>query len=231
MSLQINDATTFNDGKEESVLISSYKEKSIKRLNQESLRTLDFAYISLFPGGMCADKRSSIYVCFRDSYHREAAFGSRRMVAKLSKHGEIASTIEKNEDQTNIFGYPFRVAVNINGDICVSDYGDGTRGVTILRKDGTVRGVYQGPPVTHQNDQPFLPHGITCDGDGHILVSDWNNDCVHALDKEGNFLMNLVNKKDGIEGPNALCIDKRGCLWVGDSHGIVRIFRYVLHDQ
>ncbi|WAR18420.1 TRIM2-like protein [Mya arenaria] len=229
--IQINDATTFYDGKEEAVLVSSHREKSIKRLNQESLRTSDFAYISLFPGGMSADSRSSLYVCFRDSYQRAAVFGSRRMVAKLSKHGEIVATIEKNEDQTNIFGYPFRVVVNINGDICVSDYGDGTRGVTILRKDGTVKCFYKGPPLQHGNDQPFLPHGITCDHEGHILVSDWNNDCVHVLDREGNFLMNIINQKDGIEGPNAVAIDKKGRLWVGDSHGVVRIFRYSLYDQ
>ncbi|XP_052766726.1 uncharacterized protein LOC128207696 [Mya arenaria] len=231
LDIQINDATTFYDGKEEAVLVSSHREKSIKRLNQESLRTSDFAYISLFPGGMSADSRSSLYVCFRDSYQRAAVFGSRRMVAKLSKHGEIVATIEKNEDQTNIFGYPFRVVVNINGDICVSDYGDGTRGVTILRKDGTVKCFYKGPPLQHGNDQPFLPHGITCDHEGHILVSDWNNDCVHVLDREGNFLMNIINQKDGIEGPNAVAIDKKGRLWVGDSHGVVRIFRYSLYDQ
>lgn len=213
------------------MLLSSYREKSIKRLNLEPLRTSDFAYISLFPGGLCSDRRNGIYVCFRDSYQRQAAFGSRRMVAKLSKHGEIVATVEKNEDQTNIFGYPFRIAVNVNGDMCVSDYGDGTRGVTIVQKDGRVKCWYKGPPVGMSCDQPFLPHGIVCDVNGHILVSDWNNDNVHVLDREGNFLLFLVNAKDGLEGPNALGIDKRGYLWVGDSHGVVRIFKYTIFDE
>lgn len=230
LDIQVNDATTFNDGKDEVVLVSSFREKSIKRLNQESLRTSDFAYISLYPGGLSSDRRNGIYVCFRDSYQRQAVFGSRRMVAKLSKHGEIIATIEKNDDQTNIFGYPFRIAVNTNGDVCVSDYGDGTRGVTILHKDGRVKCWYRGPRSGITSDQPFLPHGIVCDEEGHILVSDWNNDCVHVLDKDGNFLLNLVGKKDGLEGPNALGLDKRGYLWIGDSHGVVRIFRYSVYD-
>ncbi|KAL4239050.1 hypothetical protein ACF0H5_003753 [Mactra antiquata] len=231
LDIQINDAATFNDGKDEIVLVSSYREKSIKRLNPDSLRTSDFAYISLFPGGLCSDRRSGLYVCFRDSYQRQATFGSRRMVAKLSKHGEIVATMEKGEDQTNLFGYPFRIAVNVNGDVCVSDYGDGTRGVTVLHKDGRVKCWYKGPPGGAPNGQPFLPHGIVCDSEGHILVSDWNNDCIHVLDREGNFLLTLVGKKDGLEGPNAIGIDKRGYLWVGDSHGVVRIFKYSVFDE
>ncbi|XP_045187754.2 uncharacterized protein LOC123545493 [Mercenaria mercenaria] len=235
LDIQVNDACTFHDGKEDAVLVSSFREKSIKRLNQESLRTSDFAYTSLFPGGLAADRRSGIYVCFRDSYQRQAIFGSRRMVAKLSKHGELGATVEKNEEQTNIFGYPFRIAVNMNGDVCVSDYGDGTRGVTILAKDDRskelrVKCWYKGPPTGIGSDQPFLPHGIVCDEEGHILVSDWNNDCIHVLDRDGNFLLNLIGKKDGLEGPNALGLDKRGYLWVGDSHGVVRVFKYSVYD-
>lgn len=228
---QINDATSFYDEKDEVILVSSYREKSIKRLNPESLRTSDFAYTSLFPGGLCSDRRGGIYVCFRDGYQRQAAFGSRRMIAKLSKYGEIVATMEKNKEQTNIFGYPFRIAVNTNGDICVSDYGDGTRGVTILQRDGTVKCWYKGQPATKASDQPFLPHGIVCDGNGYILVSDWNNDCVHVLDKDGNFMLYLVNAKDGLEGPNALGLDGRGYLWVGDSHGVVRIFKYEIFED
>lgn len=138
--------------------------------------------------------------------------------------------MEKNDDQTNMFGYPFRIAININGDICVSDYGDGTRGVTIMQKDGNIKCLYRGPPTGIDGDQPFLPHGIVCDENGHILVSDWNNDCVHVLDRDGNFLLNLIGKKDGLEGPNALGLDKRGYLWVGDSHGVVRIFKYSVFE-
>ena len=153
------------------------------------------------------------------------------MIAKLSKHGEIVSTSEKDEDQKNIFGYPFRIAVNVNGDICVSDYGDGTRGVTLLYKDGRVKCWYKGPPPSMALDQPFLPHGICCDDDGHILVADWNNDCIHVLDADGNFLLHLVNHRDGIEGPNAVAVDRRGYLWVGDSHGVVRVYKYnVVND-
>ena len=228
LSFQVNDATTFYDGKDDVVLVSSYREKSIKRLNQESSRTSDFAYISLYPGGLSSDRRTGIYVCFRDSYHRPVTFGSRRMVAKLSKHGEIVATVEKDEDQKNIFGYPFRIAVNVNGDICVSDYGDGTRGVTVLYKDGRVKFSYKGPPPSMALDQPFLPHGICCDEDGHILISDWNNDCIHVLDSDGNFLLQLVNHRDGIEGPNAISVDKRGYLWIGDSHGVVRVYKYTV---
>ncbi|KAH3855020.1 hypothetical protein DPMN_097579 [Dreissena polymorpha] len=231
LDIQVNDVTSFNDGRDDHVLISSYREKSIKRLNQESLRTSDFAYISLFPGGLCSDRRSGLYVCFRDSYQRTVTFGSRRMVAKLSKHGEIVSTIEKNEDQSNVFGYPFRIAVNVNGDVCVSDYGDGTRGVTILRKDGKVKCNYKGVPSGLSNEQPFLPHGIVCDGEGNIMVSDWNNDCIHVVDRDGTFLLKLVTKKDGVEGPNALGLDGNGHLWVGDSHGVVRVFKYSIFNH
>lgn len=97
-----------------------------------------------------------------------------------------------------------------------------------MQKDGCVKNLYRGPLLdcAPRDQQPFLPHGIVCDADGYILVSDWNNDCVHVLDRDGNFLLQLVNSKDGLEGPNALGIDRRGYLWVGDSHGVVRIFKY-----
>ena len=152
------------------------------------------------------------------------------MVAKLLSDGQVAATVEKDDDRKNIFGYPYRVAVNKNGDICVADYGEGTTGVTILHKNGNVKGWYKGPPTGQASDKPFLPHGIVCDEDGYVLVSDWNNDCVHVLDKDGNFIMNLINRRDGISGPNALGIDRRGYLWVGDSAGTVRIFRYTIFD-
>ncbi|KAL3875062.1 hypothetical protein ACJMK2_038000 [Sinanodonta woodiana] len=230
LNIQVNDITAFFDGKKQSLLVSSYKEKSIKMLDMDTLKTSDFAYISLFPGGICSDGHKNIYVCLRDNYQRPVSFGSRRMVAKLSSHGEILSAIEKDKEQHNIFGYPFRVAVNINGDICVSDYGDGTRGVNILTKEWKLRCTYKGP-VGKTLEKPFLPHGICCDSKGHILVSDWNNDCVHVLDYDGQFLLFLFKKKDGIEGPNAIALDGDGYLWVGDSRGKIHILKYsILRD-
>lgn len=97
--------------------------------------------------------------------------------------------------------------------MCVSDYGDGTRGVTILQKDGKAKCLYRGTPTGIANDQPFLPHDIACDANGHPTRT--------MLDRDGNFHLNLVTKKDGLEGPNTLGLDKRCYLWVGDSHGIV----------
>ena len=47
---------------------------------------------------------------------------------------------------------------------------------------------------------------------GHLIVADLNNDCLHILDQNGDFLRCLDTF--GLENPNGLSVDSEGRLWV-----------------
>ncbi|KAJ8297613.1 hypothetical protein KUTeg_024144 [Tegillarca granosa] len=110
----------------------------------------------------------------------------------------------------------------MNGDVCVvDDYCS----VVIIDKDGQLRCKY---PVSDKstNNHGYC-YGIACDKLGNVLISDMDNNRIHQLDKDGNFVQFVLTKLDGIFRPYGLSIDKKGQLWVcNDSGNEVRVYKY-----
>lgn len=50
---------------------------------------------------------------------------------------------------------------------------------------------YSGQPFTTNGS--FDPVGITTDGQSQILTADFNNDCTHIIDQDGQFFRYLNN--------------------------------------
>ena len=118
--------------------------------------------------------------------------------------------------------YLLYMSENNNGDVCVSDLNAET--VVVVDKTGSVRFRYDGTPA--RRGKSFEPRGIVTDSLSQIIVTDVNNDCLHILDQNGQFLR-CVNDY-GLEEPYDLSVDSKGRLWVGLSGtGKIKVIEYL----
>ncbi|XP_078330183.1 uncharacterized protein LOC111117325 [Crassostrea virginica] len=107
--------------------------------------------------------------------------------------------------------YSLFMSENNNGDVCVSDLNAET--VVVVDKTGRVRFRYDGTPA--RREKSFDPTGIVTDALSQIIVSDINNNCLHILDQNGQFLRCVDDC--GLKDPWGLSVDSEGRLWVGSS--------------
>nr|XP_022303444.1 uncharacterized protein LOC111111011 [Crassostrea virginica] len=105
--------------------------------------------------------------------------------------------------------YSLFMSENNNGDICVSDGNADT--MVVVDKKGRVRFLYDGSPA--RREKPFNPRDIVTDVLSQIIVTDYNNNCLHILDQNGQFLRFVDDC--GLERPDGLSVDSKGRLWVG----------------
>jgi hypothetical protein len=200
------------------LLVSCDIAPSISKLSPD-LTVKHFVTTSDNPGGMAiANDSGNLVVCLWD----------RKCVAVYSKDGKLLREIGPQLGPKTQFQRLYRVAVNGNGDLCVSDNdGDSdSKSVIIMDGSGNIRATYTGPPDTVTLEEAFNPRGICCDRYNHIMVADVSNSCVHMLDGDGHFLQILLSESDGLYEPWSVAVDPAGHLWVGDGNYRIRVYSY-----
>ncbi|XP_062621691.1 uncharacterized protein LOC134283263 [Saccostrea cucullata] len=116
----------------------------------------------------------------------------------------------------------YYIRENTNQDICLSDCGAGA--VVVVNQVGKLRFRYTGHTPALKN-LPFSPLGITTDSQSHILTVDFNNDCVHIIDRDGQFLRYI---ECGLSKPRGLCTDTNDNLLVAQyGNRQVKKIRYL----
>jgi hypothetical protein len=114
------------------------------------------------------------------------------------------------------------VVENNNGDICASD--NAAKMVVAVDKSGRVRFRYDGTPSKRK--EMFNPEQLVTDSMSQIIVTDYNNACLHILNANGQFLRCLDNC--GLDKPTGVSIDSLGRLWVGlEETGEVKVIQYI----
>lgn len=133
--------------------------------------------------------------------------------------------IEKDNDDKPIFedgNFVLYLTENNNGDVCASDMNAGV--LVAIDMEGRVRFRYNGTPI-RKKDQ-FSPRNIVTDSLSQIIVTDYNNSCLHILDQNGDFLKCL--ECHGLNKINALSLDSDGRLWAGlFESGEIKVIQYL----
>lgn len=100
---------------------------------------------------------------------------------------------------------------NRNLDICVADHNKGA--VVVVSEAGTFRFKYTGLPCT--SDMSFQPFGINTDNQSRILRVDLNNNRIHIIDHNGQFLRYIDNCN--LHCPWYLCLDTKDNLFMAEN--------------
>lgn len=142
---------------------------------------------------------------------------------RYNRTGKLIHTTQFDSTGQEIYYRPIYITENSNRDIVVSDKG----AVVVTSCEGKYRFSYTG----HPQEKGLDPLGICTDEFSHILVCDKKTNTVQVIDKNGQFLFNLLSEQNWIKNPCCLCYDvNTHTLWVG-SHENNRIYVYKYNEQ
>jgi hypothetical protein len=200
------------------LVYSDGPKRTVNIVRQGKTKTLITTPRGWHPGTLCCTKSGDILVSMDNTD------GSRYKIVRYQGH-TVTQEIERDEDGKPIYKggeYSLYVVENKNGDVCASDQNADT--VVVVNKSGRVRFRYDGTPARRKKS--FNPKQIVTDSMSQIIVADINNDCLHILDQNGQFLRCV--DKCGLVNPLGLSVDSEGRLWVGlEESGKVKVIQYM----
>jgi streptogramin lyase len=183
------------------LVYTDYRNNSVNLVNKKKHRTL-ITLQGWEPYGVCCTAAGDLLVTMGSNDYTQSK------VVRYSGSTET-QTIQYDDQGRPLYSRARYISENRNQDVCVSDIT--AKSVVVVTASGKLRFRYTGPPSN--TGESFGPRGITTNSQAHILVADCNNDRVHILDQDGQFLRYILC---GLSRPRGLCVDIRDNLWVGE---------------
>lgn len=194
--------------KEGNVLIACHS--SVKCLNDsDGLRTLFTCRKT--PQGIAVLPNGNIVTCIGNE------------VVAYNTAGEVVSVFGNSNAGIDL-KMPYKVAINTDGDVCVSDYQSSAGEVVVFDSGGRVKAKLR--------TDGMAPRGVTCNLQGIIYVADFRADRINLYSSHGHFLHSLLSSNiDGLCGPLSIAIDDIGDLWIGDWKRKVRVYNQTVSRE
>ncbi|XP_078320781.1 uncharacterized protein LOC144617652 isoform X2 [Crassostrea virginica] len=153
-------------------------------------------------------------------------------VMRYDNTGKRKQTIPHDDNTPHtLYDNPCFITENNNGDILVSDFWRGA--VVVMSSEGVHRFSYTRPSSLSLPASQLEPLGICTDVMSRILVSDLLNGIVQMLDRDGQFLSNILTRQTpGIDYiPRSLSYDvNTHAVWVGSgsyNNNTMSVCRYI----
>ena len=200
-------------------VIVCYKDKVCFVTKKGTVTTI-FDTASYIPKGVSLNENEDIMVCM-------AGMGDENHVVVYSPDGkkQVKKIVLKDHQGKQLLADPTRV---VNGEyISVMNW---ESNIVTCDEDGRVKWVYDGSQTeTGRLDAV----GMCVDRFSNLLISDYESQCVHYVDREGVLIQILLTRdKHGIKKPLGIGVDdKKQTVWVGVReemfHSQVWIFKYL----
>ncbi|XP_013420493.1 tripartite motif-containing protein 3-like [Lingula anatina] len=129
------------------------------------------------------------------------------------KDGKVLQTTPDPEGK-----YSKCIHCNVNDDIIVT--GDDH----IRVYDSTLQLKYRYGSQGDGDGQVNIPRGTCCLDNGDIILTDFNNHCLHLVSPDGKFKYFLLGEDNGLRYPTDVTIKHVGKLVVGESGGNIKFF-------
>ncbi|WAR22733.1 TRI56-like protein [Mya arenaria] len=202
----IDDMSTLLDG---TVLMTEFDGKCIRKLASKNIDSY-FAKTELFLRGICTSRDgTNVVVLGNDVPITQFKQVRNAKILMFSTTGQRIREIKINRGLSL-----FRVCHTVNGDFVVSSGISGK--YLVINSEGTTKYTYTASGSAD---------GVACDAHGLTILSDLKDDTIHLLDSKGKPLPFTYT----LNQPNAVAVDNRGYIWVGDLHKIRPITPVLSH--
>lgn len=211
-------------------IISGNSSKKVKVFDKTLKEISSFSFELCCRGIAVGTMDTSIYTCLteKNAFFDHDPIHKNKIVRIMPEGGRKETPDFLSFAGNPTVEYPARITVLEGGLIAVSDWKQNC--ITILNKAGYVEHLhlFVGKPDERSK---FCPRGICKDNDSNLYVADYDNDRILKLKKPGEFLVEVLNYRDGISKPWSLACGKDGLLWVGGKSGKISTFYFKQPEQ